>query len=127
VVIAYTDLAASLVRSKERCAGYATDTDNQLLTELLQLSAGLNIQDVTHYRPYLVAALFLEQSPQVQSLKEADGVVFSQLKDAIASLRNLQSAYDSSHNLTVPSGFEAGTKRSPLPFTSSSVPLKVIP
>lgn len=106
-MVAYTTFSNALARAKERTSGYATDANDQLLTDLLQMSAAKDLGGNFHYRPFLVAALFLEQSPEVQLLEEADDAVFTGLKIAIASLRELQSAYDHSNQLVISSGFEA--------------------
>lgn len=113
----YTDKAQSLNRAKERAANAGPDAD-AFLSELLDFSAGIDATGTTHFRPMLCAAVWLEQSPQFQQLSEADGVVFTQMKTAIASLRSLQAAYDSAQKLIVPTGFEAvasalSNKRSP--------------
>ena len=103
----YTDLAASLARCKERSK--ATSADDAYLTELLELSAGKDASETTHYRPFLVAALYLEQNQSKQQISEAKGVKFTGLVTPIASLLKLQLAYDQANKLTIPDGFEAIT------------------
>lgn len=129
-MIAYTNLNDALARTIERTGGYAAETDAPLLSELLQLSAATDANGTIHYRVFLVAALFLEQCPAVQTLLQAeDGVKFSQLVTTIASLRSLQSGVDAANGLAVPAGFEAATNdkkaRSPKSFSSVSIPLRV--
>lgn len=116
----YLVKADALVRAKERAAGAGSDAD-AFLNEFLDLSSAVDLDGVTHYRPFLAAAVFLEQSPQFQQLSEADGVVFTQMKDAIASLRSLQLAYDLSQELTIPEGMEAAVKRSVPYFATTTV------
>lgn len=102
----YLDLDAALDRAKERTQRQATTADDDWLTELLQMSAGV-AGGVTHYRPYYCAAKLLEQKLASQTISEADGAKFTGLAKPIASLLGLQAAYDSSNGLTVPVGFEA--------------------
>ncbi len=102
----YTDLQASLARTKERSG--ATSADDSYLTELLILSAGVDASGVTHQRIFYVAAKFLEQNRAGQALSEADGAKFTGLAKPIASLLNMQAAYDIANQLIVPKGFEAG-------------------
>ena len=102
----YTDLSAALARAKERSG--ATATDNDYLTEILNLSAGTDASNVTHYRPFFVAAKWLEQNRGQQALKKAkDGIEFTGLAKPIESLLALQASYDQAQGLTVPAGFEA--------------------
>lgn len=120
----YTDKPQALLRAKERAADAGTEAD-AFLNEFLDLSSAKDASQVTHYRVFLTAAVWLQQSPQFQQLSESDGTKFTQMKDAIASLRALQSAYDSAQGLTIPLGFEAVTPKSrPQYFGSSS--LKVV-
>jgi hypothetical protein len=101
----YPVLAAALARAKERSG--ATAADDAYLTELLTLSAGTDPAGVTQYRPFLVAALWLEQNQAKQALKKAGDVEFTGLTTPIASLLSLQASLDRSLQLTVPKGFEA--------------------
>lgn len=112
--MAYTVLAASLTRAKERCQGRASDADDVWLTEMLELSAGTDAGGITHYRPYYVAAKFLEQTLADQTVASADGAVFTGLVKPIASLMALQAAYDQAKALTIPAGFEAQTAEAAL-------------
>jgi hypothetical protein len=91
------------VRGLSPSTDYDSHLDNQLV-----ISAGKNSSDVTIYRPYYVAAKFLEQLRSQQILSKAeDGVTFTGLAKPIESLLNLQAALDLSLGLTVPEGFEA--------------------
>ncbi|MEM7771968.1 MAG: hypothetical protein AAF327_15840 [Cyanobacteria bacterium P01_A01_bin.37] len=100
----YLLIADALTRTKERSG--ATDGDDTLLTELLNQAAG-TVGGVTHYRPFYVAARFIEQNTGVQTLSEAKGVKFTGQWRVIASLMSTQAAYDSANGLTVPTGYEA--------------------
>lgn len=101
----YTDLADALARAKERSG--ATSADDTYLTELLTLSAGKDASETTHYRPYFVAAKFLEQNQAKQALKKAGDVEFTGLTTPIASLLELQESIDKSLGLTIPQGFQS--------------------
>lgn len=105
----YSDLAASLNECKFNPAvrGLATDAYDDYLTNQLQISAGANADQETVYRPYYVAAKFLEQLRTQQTIRKADGAEFTGLALPIASLMGLQSSIDQSLGLTVPPGFEA--------------------
>lgn len=131
MAIAYTNLTNAIARTIERTGGYAAESDAPLLSELLQLSAATDANGTIHYRVFLVAALFLEQSPAVQTLVQAeDGVKFSQLVTTIASLRSLQSGVDAANGLAIPAGFEAATNDKKVgsrkTFSSISIPVKVV-
>lgn len=102
----YLTLEAALLRAKER-AGISGTAEDAFLTELLQLSAGTDPEGTTHYRPFLVAARWLEQNQSAQAISKADGVEFTGLRTPIASLLNLQAGYDMACNLTVPDGMGA--------------------
>lgn len=104
--MSYTNLAAALARAKERSG--ATSADDAYLTELLQLSAGADATGATHYRCFYVAAKWLEQNRAQQTLSEAKGgTKFTGLAKPIASLMQLQMAYDTAQGLTIPKGMEA--------------------
>ena len=101
----YTLITKALDRAKERSG--ASTADDAYLTELLTMSAGVDAETITHYRPFYVAAKWIEQNQDAQTLTEADGAKFTGLAKPIESLLALQSAYDSANKLTVPKGFEA--------------------
>ncbi len=97
----------ALLRAKERAANAGIDADS-FMGEFLDLSARKDINAAIHYAVFLTAAVWLEQSPTYQSLKQAEnGVQFTQLLEVIASLRALQAAYDAANSLIIPPGFEA--------------------
>lgn len=100
----YTELSAALTRAKERSG--ATEADDEYLAELLELSAGTAPDGVTHYRPFVCAARWIEQNASAQTLLEAEGVKFTGLAKPIESLLQMQAAYDQALQLTVPPGFE---------------------
>ncbi len=126
----YTLLDEACARTIERTGGYASDSDAPLLKELLQLTSAADPNGIIHYRVFLVAALFLEQSPAVQTLVQAEeGIKFSQLVTTIASLRSLQAGVDEANQLTIPVGFEALNNkivRSQRRFSSISIPTKIM-
>ena len=95
----------ALARAKERSG--ATDVDDDYLNELLTLSSGVDVDKVTHYRPFYCAAKSIEQNRPAQTLSEASGTKFTGLQKPIDSLLALQRAYDQAQGLTVPDGFEA--------------------
>lgn len=103
----YTTLVDALDRAKERSG--AADVDDTYLTELLILSAGKAPDNTIHYRPFYVAAKWLEQNLASQQISEADGAKFTGQATPIASLLALQASYDSANELTIPKGFEAVT------------------
>lgn len=107
----YLSINSALVRAKERCQGKATSADDPWLREMLNMSAG-KVGEVPHYRPYYCAAKLLEQKQSAQTISEADGAKFTGLAKPIASLLNLQSAYDQANGVEVPAGFEAVTTSS---------------
>lgn len=106
----YLDLLAALSRCKERSG--ATAQDDAFLTEMLTFSAGVDLSQQTHYRPFYVAAKYLEQSQSAQAISEDDGTKFTGLAKPIASLLALQAPYDVAQALTIPAGFEAATSQS---------------
>ena len=101
----YEVLADALIRAKERSG--ATAVDDPYLTELLVISAGKDPNNVTQYRPFFVAAKWLEQNLSAQALSEADGVKFTGQATPIASLLALQASIDQALSLTIPPGMEA--------------------
>lgn len=103
--MAFLTLGPALDRARER--SQAASSDDAYLTELLELSASKAADAATHYRPYYVAAKFLEQNLARQQISAADGATFTLLKKPIESLLDLQSAYDRAQGLSVPAGFEA--------------------
>lgn len=124
----YLDKAEALVRSRERAANAGPEAE-AFMGEFLDLSAREDLEGRTHFAVFLTSAIFLEQSPQFQQLSEADGVKFTQMRDAIASLRALQSAYDAANMLMIPAGMEATsptTKNPPL-FSTQVLRTKVSP
>ena len=115
----YLDIDDALARAKERSQGQATAADDEWLLELLAMSAGVDADAVTHYRPFYAAATLLQQRLASQTLTEADGAVFTGLAVPIASLLKLQAAYDSANRLAVPAGFEAIAPAAARPRTTA--------
>lgn len=89
----YSSLDNALARAKER--SMAKPADESYLKELLQISFGTHkTTNQIIYRPFYVAAKYLEQSRRDQILAEADGAKFTGLKVPIRSLLDLQQALD---------------------------------
>jgi hypothetical protein len=101
------DEALVEVKSNPATKGLFTAVYDAWATNQLEISAGKNPEQVTVYRPYYVAAKFLEQLRSQQTISEADGAKFTGLALPIASLLSMQAALDTSLGLTVPPGFEA--------------------
>ncbi|MBE9178602.1 hypothetical protein IQ268_08525 [Oculatella sp. LEGE 06141] len=103
-MVGYGDIQIALKRARERAA--ASTADDLYLTELLEMSSGIRLADNgIEYRPFYVAARFLQQSRRDQTIKEADDVKFTGQVVPIASLLELQRSLDNA--LIVPEGFEA--------------------
>ncbi|MGD1941854.1 MAG: hypothetical protein ACFB0G_11130 [Leptolyngbyaceae cyanobacterium] len=119
----YVQIAAALSRAKERSG--ATDVDDGYLTELLNMSAGVDADGVTHFRPFYCAARWLEQELAADNRFTRTGdVSWTGRIQPISSLMALQMDYDQANGLTIPTGFDAepAGKAAPLPrFTSVSV------
>lgn len=92
-LLLYTNLDSALARAKERSMAKAADEG--YLSELLQISFGTHRRtNEVVYRPFYVAAKYLEQSRRDQTLVEADGAKFTGQKIPIRSLLDLQEALD---------------------------------
>jgi hypothetical protein len=93
----YGVLATALTRAKERSGA----TDDTLVTEYLNLTAGTDADDNTVYRPYLTAAVLIEQART--GVIEAEGAKLRAYgtRDPRA-LRRLQASVDETLDLTVP-------------------------
>lgn len=104
-MIAFTEFDLALTTARERAnTSSAADT---VLTQFLHLSMGIAPDDVTHFRPYYVAATFIKQNPKEQRFSRADDAYFTGLVRVIESLLALQAAYDNLFELTIPPGFVA--------------------
>ena len=102
----YGDRAAALERAKA-ASTIANLIDDTYAGELLDLSAG-ELEDVTEYRPFWVAAKLVEQLSKKKELIEAKNVKFSlQLDRLISSLYGQQRSIDLSQSTVVPDGMEA--------------------
>jgi hypothetical protein len=102
----YTDLGTALDRAKERCQR-ETAANDEYLEELLVMSAG-KVADVTHYRPFWVAARFIAQDPDIRDIAEASGEAkFTLAQPRIDELMASQAAYDLAYGLTIPPGMQA--------------------
>jgi hypothetical protein len=72
----------------------STSNNKPYLETLLKGTSETNPDGVTHFRPYEVAALVLEQQLQSQQLSKADDVEFTGLKTPIQSFKQLQDDQD---------------------------------
>lgn len=102
----YLDLGLSLARVKELAQITRPDRD-QYLIDLLEAATGAATAHPKVFRPYLVAAVVLEQDIDRQQITEADGVKFTNLVGVIASLRSQQHSLDLALSLEVPTGMLA--------------------
>lgn len=87
--------------------GWAIAIDEPYAAELLVISAGVDVDAVTHFRAWFVGAKMIEQNLTTQALTEADGAKFTRLQPVIDSLLKQQRQYDESNALIIPLGFEA--------------------
>lgn len=115
----YSDLTVALTRAKERSGS----ADDVLVTEILELTAGVNTDAVTVYRPFWAAAELLGSQRSV--LEEGDGAKFREYSVAIKRLEELQEAIDVRLGLTVPEEFtSAGRWFNPAGAIVTSIPTK---
>lgn len=108
VVEMYITLSAALAALKNLPAvrDLPVTADDDFLSSLLGLSAGVNSSGLTVYRIYYVAAKYLQQVRSQHILSEGDGAKFTGLAVPIASLFDLQSSEDFALGLIVSPGFE---------------------
>jgi hypothetical protein len=84
------------------------EQDIEFISDLLELSAGIDPSGAIVYRYYYVAARRLQTNLEIQALSKAeDGVTFTGQAIPIETLLNLQLAIDLSIPLIVPQGFSA--------------------
>lgn len=120
----FRDLEYCLARATERSGAAASDQD--LLTEKLTFSAGTR-DGVTYYRPYYVAAKFIEQNRRTQQISESSGTKFTGLARTTQSLMMEQAALDQALGLTIPPGMTATTGNNRTLFPTATVSLEVQP
>ncbi len=102
----YTNLPASTNRVLTLIGYDEVNPQKEVyISELLDISKSLDL--VPHYRPFIVAALILQQDLDGQAITEADGVKFTGLAKVIESLLGLQKSYDLSTGIEIPPGFSA--------------------
>ncbi|MGG6295292.1 hypothetical protein ACQ4M4_12955 [Leptolyngbya sp. AN02str] len=108
-MVDYLDSASCLdeVKTNPSVRGLAGVEYDSYLTNQLMISAGMNAEVQTVYRPYYVAAKFLEQLRSQQTVSKADGADFTGLAKPIESLLGLQASLDKAMGLTISDGFEA--------------------
>ena len=75
-------------------------TRDSYIETSLGLFSGLKGQ-VTHYRPWYVAAMLLSQDIDQQTIKRYDVTEFTNLQDLIQSLFALQYQYDRTYQLEI--------------------------
>lgn len=115
----YSNLALALLRAKERSGS----ADDVLVTEILELTAGVNPLEVKVYRPFWTAAELLGSQRSV--LEEGDGAKFREYSVAIQRLEQLQESIDLRLGLEVPEQFTiAGRAWSPAGAVVIAVPTK---
>ena len=99
----YTVVGTALTRALER-SGSDAATDTVVTTELLQLSSVKTSStstpvSATLYRPFLVAALLLEQ--RQLTLVSGDGAVFRRTLGEADKLRQLQAGMDADQGAVI--------------------------
>lgn len=115
----YSDLTVALTRAKERSGS----ADDVLVTEILELTAGVDPLDVKVYRPFWAAAELLGSQRSV--LEEGEGAKFREYSVAIERLEQLQMAIDTRLELTVPEQFTIeGRRYNPVGAIVTSIPTK---
>lgn len=115
----YSDLTLALLRAKERSGS----DDDVLVTEILELTAGVDPLDVKVYRPFWAAAELLGSQRSV--LEEGEGAKFREYSVAIERLEQLQMAIDTRLELTVPEQFTIeGRRYNPVGAIVTSIPTK---
>jgi hypothetical protein len=72
----------------------STSDNKNYLNALLEATSAPDSDGITHYRPYAVAALVLEQQLQSQQLSKADDVEFTGFSKPIQSFKQLQDDLD---------------------------------
>jgi hypothetical protein len=72
----------------------STSGNKGYLDALLEATAAPDANGITHYRPYAVAAMVLEQQLQSQQLHKADDVEFTGFEKPIQSFKQLQDDLD---------------------------------
>lgn len=103
----YSDLNASLQLARTRSG--VLNKDAELKTDL-EDSAATKTEEggLYRYRPFLVAAMAIQQSPQYQSFRKAGDVEFTGLRETVISLFRAQQARDTAslaNGWIIPPGF----------------------
>jgi hypothetical protein len=115
----YREFEAALATVRDR-TGFPKRGDpgpsTMFMTDMLNVSAGTHkVDGEQEFRPFYVAAKWLEQDLENQTLSEGGGAKFTGVAVPIRSLFDIQAALDKS--LNVPPGFE-------IPDPNSNVPIK---
>lgn len=99
---------AQAIAKVQTLADAPSDIDVEFITDLLELSAGIDPKGLLVYRFYYVAARRLQTNLEIQALSQAEqGVKFTGQVTPIQTLLNLQLGIDLSIPLIVPPGFTA--------------------
>ncbi len=125
----YTSLSAALSALKNLPAvrDLPVAADDDFLSNLLELSAGVSPAIGTVYRIYYVAAKYLQQLRSQHILSEGDGAKFTGLAVPIASLFDLQASEDAALGLIIPPGFESISHTSSRLFGTQSIQVRARP
>lgn len=100
------DFALSEALQNPAVRGLADADDEVSIGVQIDVTAG-TLADAKVYRPYYVAAQYLEQKRSQQALLEGGGAKFSNLATPIASLFRQQAALDAALGTVVPPGMES--------------------
>lgn len=84
---------------------YKSATNEDQVVELMEVTKG-TLNGKPFYRPYLVAAIFLEIQIDVNQITKADGVEFTNLRQPATTYRGLQRQIDGAFpGVKVPESF----------------------
>lgn len=99
---------AQAIAKAQVLADAPTANDVEFLSDLMEVSAGIDPLGRTVYRYYYAAARRLQTNLEIQALSKADGgVEFTGQATPIETYLNLQLGIDLSTPLIVPPGFTA--------------------
>lgn len=87
---------------------YKIGSNEEQVTELMEITKG-TLGEKPFYRPYLVAAIFLEIQIDVNQITKADGVEFTNLRQPADTYRGLQRQIDGAYEdlgLVLPDAFD---------------------
>ena len=110
-------------QNREVCRQLVTEKTGLNPSDLnirLELTSGIDLDGVRHYRPYYVAAQLLRERPDV--LVALPGGVEKDVQTAAKELMNTQAGLDGLLTLSVPPGAEATIKVTPT-LMSGTIPI----